>query len=128
METSTKYNKDPRERGRSGEEMAVDYFLHQGYILKVRNYRTRTGEIDAIFEKGDLLVFVEVKLRDDCGRGAAEETITHAKQRRLIKAALQFIQQKRVRNRQFRFDAVFVKTQGIEHIENAFSSSRYYTF
>jgi putative endonuclease len=119
---------DAGTRGRWGEEQAVEYFGGLGYVLVARNFRTRLGEIDAIFQKNDEVVFVEVKMRDGRQIAAPEEAVTPAQQRRLIKTALQFIKQRRLRKERFRFDVVIVNPEGLQHIENAFSSLRHYTF
>jgi len=119
---------NPQDRGRFGEELALEYFLKRDYQLLARNYRTRYGEIDVVVEKGEVVVFIEVRTRQNNGMGAPVETITRAKRHRLIKTALHFIQRKRMQNRQFRFDVFIIDGQNLEHIENAFYSSRLYTF
>ena len=34
--------------GTSGEEIAVDYLISQGYVVFDRNWRSKTGEIDIV--------------------------------------------------------------------------------
>lgn len=52
--------------GTSGEEIAVDYLISQGYVVFDRNWRSKTGEIDIVasepIDTRDELIFVEVKL------------------------------------------------------------------
>lgn len=53
--------------GTSGEEIAVDYLISQGYVVFDRNWRSKTGEIDIVasepIDTRDELIFVEVKTR-----------------------------------------------------------------
>lgn len=52
-----------KELGKSGEDAAVAYLLNNCYTIVDRNYRCRSGEIDIIAKKGDVLFFIEVKTR-----------------------------------------------------------------
>ena len=47
-----------------GENIAASYFLEKGYKLVKKNFTIRGWEIDLIFEKDNLLLFVEVKVVD----------------------------------------------------------------
>ena len=53
--------------GLIGEELAIAYFKKQSFVLLARRFKTKNGEIDAIFsnDKLKLLVFVEVKRRKE---------------------------------------------------------------
>ena len=44
-----------------GEAVARQYLLDSGYSVVDSNYRKKWGEIDIVCQKGELLVFVEVK-------------------------------------------------------------------
>ena len=80
-----------QELGKSGENLAVRELTAQGYAIVAQRYRTRFGEIDIIARDGETLVFVEVrrKSRDDCG--TAVESVTPAKQRRVIRMAVDYL-------------------------------------
>lgn len=39
----------------------AQFYKKQGYLLITMNYRKRSGEVDVIVEKNNVLVFVEVK-------------------------------------------------------------------
>ena len=114
--------------GREGEERAVEHFRELGYAVLARNFKSRLGELDAVFEKDGTVVFAEVKRRGGLQIASPEESVTRAQQRRLVKTALQFIKLRRLGKRQFRFDVVIVSDGGLKHIENAFSGLRHYTF
>jgi len=63
--------------------------VEQGYAIIVRNWRTRSGELDIVARDGDWLVFVEVRTRRTRGGalapelGTPEESVTPRKQLRL---------------------------------------------
>ncbi len=56
-----------------------------------RNYRARGGEIDIIAQEGGLLAFVEVRCRENEAFGSPEETVDHAKRRRIAAAARAYL-------------------------------------
>jgi len=47
--------------GSNSEQAAVDFLMHNSYVIIERNFYCRYGEIDIIARKGDELVFIEVK-------------------------------------------------------------------
>ncbi|MEC9483809.1 MAG: YraN family protein [Halomonas sp.] len=78
---------DARARGESIERLAGEWLQARGLTLVARNQHAKGGEIDLVMRDGDTLVFVEVRHRADSRHGHPLETITLAKQRRLIRAA-----------------------------------------
>ena len=50
-------------KGKSGEEIAVQYLKNKGYEIMDLNFTTDIGEIDIIAAHGGYVVFVEVKSR-----------------------------------------------------------------
>lgn len=110
-----------RERGRTQEERARRYLEDQGLHLRERNFLTRGGELDLIMDHGDTLVFVEVRFRADARHGGALASIGRGKQRRIIRAALAYLQQRRV-DRPCRFDVVALDDNGLEWIRDAFQA------
>ena len=54
-----------REAGDRGEAMAAEYLRENGYEILASQFRCRFGEIDLIARRGDILCFVEVKLRSE---------------------------------------------------------------
>lgn len=77
--------------GDAGEHHARRHLERQGYTFIGANWRCPYGEIDLIMHDQDTLVFVEVKTRRGERLGAAEESITPAKARRLLLAAEAFL-------------------------------------
>jgi putative endonuclease len=68
--------------------MAVDLLAGKGYQIIARNWRSgRSGEIDLVAQDGACLVIVEVRIRRGDLYGSAEESVTLAKQVRLMALA-----------------------------------------
>ena len=112
--------------GAAGEEVAAGHLLAQGYRIVARNHRCRRGEVDLIAEKAGVLVFVEVRTRASAAFGGPEETVSAAKQRRVVTAARDWLARRGALDRGVRFDVVAV-TDGprgpkLEHFENAFDA------
>ena len=64
--------------------MAADHLERRGYVIRQRNYRCPVGEMDIVAEDGDCLVFVEVRTRRGREYSTPEESITAAKQVKLV--------------------------------------------
>jgi putative endonuclease len=82
-----------RALGTFGESFAAAHLMHQGYRIIARQWRCERGEIDIIARDGDELVFVEVRTRRSRRFGTPEDSITRAKQDRLIELSLLFLQE-----------------------------------
>ena len=108
--------------GSHGEDAAERYLARRGHAIVERNYRTRLGEIDLITREGDVLVFVEVRLRTSGDFGGARESITPHKQRRIIAAARQYLM-RFARVPPCRFDVVCLEGEEPSWIRGAFDAS-----
>lgn len=112
--------------GNEGEQAAADSLRKSGYRIVARNHRCRRGEVDLIAERGELLVFVEVRTRATAAFGAPEETVDSRKQRRVIAAARDFLARWRGPERGVRFDVIAVVDGAagpqLTHLENAFDA------
>ncbi|MDO5018527.1 MAG: YraN family protein [Lagierella massiliensis] len=111
-----------RDIGNFGEDIAKAYLEKKGYTLIDRNYSSSFGEIDLIMNKGEVLVFIEVKLRKNSDFGRPRDFVTSSKQKKILKTALTYMSKKQLQELQPRFDVVEILTDNnyIEHIENAF--------
>jgi putative endonuclease len=110
--------------GAAGELAAEELLLAKGYRIVARNHRCRRGEVDLIAERGELLVFVEVRTRATAAFGGPEETVSWAKQRRVVMAARDFLARRRGPERGARFDVIAVvdgRPPKLTHLENAFA-------
>ncbi len=79
--------------GRRAEEAAARYLEAHGYRVLARNWRTVEGELDIVAERDGVLAFVEVRARRGQAMGTAAESITPRKRRRLLRAALAYLQE-----------------------------------
>ena len=104
-----------------GEVAAREYLRGKGYLILEENYAGRAGEIDLIAKDGEVLVFVEVKARENTAFGYPIEAITPQKVRKICLTAQQYLVQKRLLGSDVRFDVVEILRGEITHTENAFS-------
>ena len=94
-------------QGAAAEELACRYLEAQGLTLVMRNFRCRWGELDLIMRDGEQLVFVEVRSRRHSRYGTPAESITRAKQQRLLRAAAFYLQYQQL-DLPCRFDVVAI--------------------
>ena len=99
--------KNNKSLGTWAEQQALIYLQNFGYFLIAKNYHSKYGEIDLIVKNHQYLVFIEVKARSKTKYGQAIEVISYSKQKKIIKTALQFLNQNSQFNDDFcRFDVI----------------------
>jgi putative endonuclease len=115
--------------GVRGETLAYWYLRQAGYTVVARNWRARSGagELDLVGWEGPILAFVEVKTRTSEAAGPPEEAVSANKQKRVIKAAKEYLRQLRRKPTSCRFDVVSVSLhpgEGLQVrlIKNAFQA------
>jgi len=92
-------------------EAIVCTFLESDSLRFIaKNYHCRLGEIDLIMldDASNTLVFVEVRFRTQSNFGSATETVDWAKQRKLKRAALHYLQKYADAKQRARIDVVGV--------------------
>lgn len=96
--------------GERGETLAYWYLRQAGYTIVARNRRARSGagELDLVGWDGPVLAFVEVKTRTSLEAGPPEAAVSHAKQKRVIKAAKEFLRRVKKHPINYRFDIASV--------------------
>jgi len=121
-QNSTPSMVDKNSIGQRGEEVASKALEREGYRIIEKNFRCRQGEIDIIAEDKGTLCFVEVKARSSEKFGLPEEAVTRWKQKKLFTVAVFYLEKKRIKSRDLRFDIVSVdiKTEKTRIIQNAF--------
>ncbi len=123
-----------KQLGKTGEKLAAEYLIGKGYQICEYNYRSAWGEIDLVAWDADVLVFVEVKTRRSLKFGLPQIAVTNAKQQRMSKAALEYLQEKNLFDYACRFDIIAIiippgtSEPQIEHIENAFELAGDYLY
>lgn len=113
--------------GAAAEALACDYLQQHGLVLLARNYRVPQGELDLIMQEHDHIVFVEVRFRRNHRYGSGAESVHTAKQGKLIKTALYYLQQHpKLAKRPVRFDVVSISIidaqPRIDWIKDAFQA------
>lgn len=113
--------------GDLGEEAAASYLLARHYVIKERQYRCRWGEIDLIAEKDGVLIFIEVKTRQNVRYGVPAEAVNFHKQQKIIRTAAWYLTEHPPAERACRFDVVevYFPAAGGRHIKqykNAFEA------
>ena len=108
--------------GLVGEKQAIMYFEKQGFVLLARRFKTKNGEIDAIFVNNrlNMLIFVEVKRRKAVYD--YNKVISKHQWNRIYSASIDFIEQFSPKYDYFniRYDAFicFLNNDNFFHIEN----------
>jgi putative endonuclease len=107
----------------SAEGRAAALLVAKGYRILARRFRTPLGEIDIIARRRDVLVFVEVKARDNFDEAA--EAIGKRQQNRIIGAAQMWLAaHPEDVMRDMRFDAILVIPGRLpRHLLAAFDAS-----
>lgn len=112
--------------GKWGEALAANFLRKKRYEIIGANFKSRYGEIDLIACKGDILAFVEVKLRKSSEFAEARENVGVSKQRKIKTTAELWLALNEC-DLQPRFDVVEIYAPNgyngkysIEHIKDAF--------
>lgn len=110
------------ELGKWGEEQVVEKLILDGYTIAERNWRMNHLEIDIVATRGEDIVFVEVKTRED-SQSNPLDAITPKKVALLCCAAETYLRINNIRLYP-RFDVASVTGDGhtcqIDYIPNAF--------
>ncbi len=113
--------------GDKGEQLVAQFLEADGYCILARNYARRNGEVDLVAQRGQMVVFVEVKARTQSSFDLTE-VVSRAKQKRIIAAAKSFIIEHRVYDKGYRFDVALIEnleSEAITYIPNAFTEPEY---
>ena len=112
------------ELGKIGEQMAAEYLVTKGYIIRDVNWRCNRLEIDIVAEKNNRIIIVEVKTRSTDKVADPIEAITRDKIMYLVRAARAYIRAYRLPH-EIQFDVITIvgnsaDTMKLNHIEDAF--------
>ncbi|MDD5463088.1 MAG: YraN family protein [Methylococcales bacterium] len=106
--------------GANAEEQAHKFLVSKGLKPVCRNYRCKQGELDLIMTDQQTLVIVEVRFRKTNQYGSALESVTRAKQSRIIAATHHYLSSRKT-DSPVRFDIVAISGNGnVEWVQNAF--------
>ena len=110
--------------GISAESRAAAFLIAKGFRILARRWRSPVGEIDIIAARRHLLIFVEVKARENFDDAAW--SVTDRQRARIAAAAEAWLARQGDHDfRDLRFDAVLVVLGCIpRHIPAAFAAGR----
>lgn len=78
--------------GKKGEDVIVKWLIKKDYAIIERNWRVITGEIDIIaIEKGNILVFIEVKTLVNTSLDSLDIIVGKHKQFKISETAKHFL-------------------------------------
>ena len=106
-----------KEKGSWGEDRAAEYLQGQGYVIRERNFRGKTGEIDIIAEKDGTIHFVEVKTRTSEDMGEPLEAIDERKLRHILRTSQLYLYRNDLFDRYVSIDGIGITGDELEHIE-----------
>lgn len=118
---------DRRSLGDRAEQLVAELYAADGFTIEARNWRCPLGEIDLVAARADLIAFVEVRSTTGDYLASPTVTVSSAKQRRVARAADQYLARRAAAPRDIRFDVVgivFGRGRGaprIERLEDAFT-------
>lgn len=122
---SAERNRNKRDTGNYGEDLACGFLEDLGYKIIERNYFYNHGEIDIVALDGNELVFVEVKYRKSLEYGPPEVSISVTKQRLIKRTAEAYLYEREIRDQACRIDFIAIlhnkdEKPVINHFKNAF--------
>ena len=110
------------ETGKIGEDLAAEFLIKKGYVVRDRNWRWLKYELDIVCEHNGRIVVVEVKTRTS-DMVDPLEAITPQKIAHIVKAADVYLKLFDLPH-EVQFDVITLAKQGeeyvIDHIEDAF--------
>lgn len=106
-------------KGKSGEDLAVDFLTKNGFKILQRNFRySRYSEIDIIAKKNKIIYFVEVKFRTSNAFGTPFEAITKSKLEKIKKGVNYYLATSNETFESYRISAISILNSNIDFIEN----------
>jgi len=112
--------------GSRSERRAARFLRKLGFRIIARNWSTPLGELDIVAVDDGCIVFVEVRSTSGNDPDLPAASVDYAKQKRLTRMALQYLQAKNLLGRDSRFDVLAVSwpversEPVIEHYRSAF--------
>jgi putative endonuclease len=108
-------------RSEDGEQAAAEHLQEHGFRILDRHWKCTEGELDIVAVERHSLVVCEVKNRSGTRHNTSLEKISRARQNRLRRLAIQWLNAHGVRFGQVRIDVIGLLYEGsggftIEHI------------
>ncbi|MCK4968495.1 MAG: YraN family protein [Candidatus Aenigmarchaeota archaeon] len=97
-----------RKLGNIGEDIAVQYLKKKHYKILERNFYSCFGEIDIIARKKKIIIFVEVKSKQDDRFGLPEEEFTYYKKRKIYRTIQIWLKQYHITDQHWQVDLIAI--------------------
>lgn len=94
--------------GVTGEKIASEYLIKNGYQILRQNYYTHWGEIDIIAVKSKTVTFVEVKTRVGTALGKPYEAVNKFKIQKLMRSINLFLLQNNYKDYKLSLDVISI--------------------
>lgn len=119
--------------GAIGEKIAMQYLQKEGYEILETNFYCRFGEVDIVAQKGNEIIFVEVKTRKQIRYGNGAESVNYYKKNHIYKVAEFYTYIYQLYERPISFDVIEVylfddKETRVAHMKNAIIENPYKAF
>ncbi len=118
--------------GSRSERAAARFLRRLGYSLLEHNFSCELGEIDIVALDGKTIVLVEVRSTEGADAAQPAMSVDPAKQKRLTRLALYYLQRRRLLECSARFDVLAISWPAqqqeptIVHYPNAFEATDRY--
>lgn len=114
--------------GNIAEDLASKILITKNFKIITRNFRSKSGEIDIICLKNNIISFIEVKSLSMFKNNLLyepKEQITHSKRFKIINTAKYFLAKNNLNNSYYKFDLIEIKfwqnnKYSYNYIENIF--------
>jgi putative endonuclease len=108
--------------GKLGEEIAENFIIEKGYQILQKNWKWDKAEIDFIAKNQEVLLFIEVKTRQNATFGYPEDAVGKKKEKMIFEAAAAYMDSIS-HEQEIRFDILTVTMEPkskIEYFADAF--------
>lgn len=118
------------DRGKFGEDKAVEYLKDKKFEIIERNYKCRYGEVDIVARDGKEFVFIEVRTFFEGNLVKPVESVFRDKRKRLLFMVQHYINYRGIEG-ECRIDLIGIRlnkdgeVKRIKHVEDAFWGHRY---
>ncbi len=109
-----------KEKGKWAEELATFYLEKSNYSIIDKNFVYENNEVDIIATQENLLVFIEVKMRNCLSYGYPEKSMNKRQKDGYKKIAVYFLDYYKI-DREIRFDLLAISMpKTLFHFKDAF--------
>lgn len=110
--------------GALGEQLALQYLQQHGYTITDKNWRGKSGEIDLVAFRGEIIVFVEVRSRRSESTAIIFDSLDLRKQANMESVVYEYLSEKQMdQSALWRIDMIAIALRHnapplLEHVED----------